>query len=167
MDFSAGEGGETAGGFQLSVLSIPDSVRYVIGAVQGREGDREQVDRIRHQLWGQEEEQLARIRHQLLGQEEEQIDRIRHQLWGQEVQQMDRIRHQLWLQEEEQVDRIRHKSWEQPQGNSELVSHLISLLSGQGTGKEQRYSDAESDTGIEVVEEKGGEQLNHLEYNYS
>jgi hypothetical protein len=55
VDFTAGSGNNSAGGFQLSILSIADDLRHVINAVQGNTedgGHAGQVDRIRHQVWG-------------------------------------------------------------------------------------------------------------------
>ena len=51
MEFIAGEGNTTAGGFQLSLLSVPDDFRYIVDAAAGQGADR-QLDRIRNQIWG-------------------------------------------------------------------------------------------------------------------
>ena len=108
MDFTAGEGNNSAGGFQLSILSIADDLRHVIDAVQGKSED---------------------VGHAGL------VDRMRHQVWGAQ------------------------------QGNNHLVSHLLSILSGQGNNKEQVGTDR--DTLIQLVEETDEEQLEHQEYSFS
>ena len=110
VDFTAGEGNNSAGGFQLSILSIADDLRHVIDAVQGNSED---------------------------GGHAGQVDRMRHQVWGAH------------------------------QGNNHLVSHLLSILSGQGNNMEQVKSGNDKDTLIQLVEEASEEQLDHQEYSFS
>ena len=64
VDFTAGVGNYSAGGFQLSLLSVPDDLRHVIEAVQGEEED-SQVERIKHQLWGTQQENSHLVNHLL------------------------------------------------------------------------------------------------------
>ena len=52
MEFIAGEGNTTAGGFQLSLLSVPDDLRYVVDAAAGQGADR-QLSRVRERIWGE------------------------------------------------------------------------------------------------------------------
>ena len=110
VDFTAGEGNNSAGGFQLSILSIADDLRHVIDAVQGNSEN---------------------------GGHAGQVDRMRHQVCGAH------------------------------QGNNHLVSHLLSVLSRQGNNKEQDESETDRDTLIQLVEESGGEQLDHQENSFS
>ena len=70
VDFTAGEGNYSAGGFQLSLLSIPDDLRHVIEAVQGNEEEEKeeedsQMKRIRHQLWGTQQGKSHLVNHLL------------------------------------------------------------------------------------------------------
>ena len=60
MDFTAQDGDSSAGGFQLSLLSIPDDLRYLIDGVTGQGSD-SQLDRIRKTVWGnsQQDSQLV------------------------------------------------------------------------------------------------------------
>ena len=60
MDFIAGDGNMSAGGFQLSLLSVPDDFRYVAATGQG-EGN--QMDRIRKQIWGNNQQEKKLVNH--------------------------------------------------------------------------------------------------------
>ena len=51
MDFIDGDEIKAAGGFQLSLLSVPDDLRYIIAAATGQ-GSGNQLDRIRERIWG-------------------------------------------------------------------------------------------------------------------
>ena len=62
MDFSAGEGNITAGGFQLSLLSVPDDFRFIVDAATG-EGADDQMDRIRKQIWGNDQQEKKLVNH--------------------------------------------------------------------------------------------------------
>ena len=62
MDFSAGEGNMTAGGFQLSLLSVPDDFRYIVDAATGQGADN-QMDRIRKQIWGNNQQEKKLVSH--------------------------------------------------------------------------------------------------------
>ena len=62
MDFIAGEGITTAGGFQLSLLSVPDDFRYIIDTVKDQ-GSGHQLDRIRKIIWGNNQKEKHLISH--------------------------------------------------------------------------------------------------------
>ena len=62
MDFSAAEGNITAGGFQLSLLSVPDDFRYIVDAAIGQ-GSGNQVDRIRKQILGNNRQEKKLVNH--------------------------------------------------------------------------------------------------------
>ena len=62
MDFSAGEGNITAGGFQLSLLSVPDDFRYIVNAATGQGAD-DQMDRIRKQIWVNNQQDKKLVHH--------------------------------------------------------------------------------------------------------
>ena len=62
MDFSAGKGNVTAGGFQLSLLSVPDDFRYIVDAAIGQ-GSGSQMDRIRKQIWGNNQQEKKLVNH--------------------------------------------------------------------------------------------------------
>ena len=62
MEFIAGEGNTTAGGFQLSLLSVPDDLRYIIAALTGQGAD-SQMDRIRNQVWENNEQDKKLVSH--------------------------------------------------------------------------------------------------------
>ena len=62
MDFSAGEEILTAGGFQLSLLSVPDDFRYIIDAVKDQ-GSGHQMDRIRKMIWGNNHQEKHLLNH--------------------------------------------------------------------------------------------------------
>jgi hypothetical protein len=64
VDFSAGEGNFTAGGFQLSLLSIPDDFRYMIDAI-AQQGSESQLDRIRQTIWGNNQQEKQLVNHLL------------------------------------------------------------------------------------------------------
>ena len=64
VDFTAGEGNYSAGGFQLSLLSIPDDFRYIIDAVKEKGSDN-QLDRIRQQIWGNNNQDKQLVNHLL------------------------------------------------------------------------------------------------------
>ena len=51
MEFTAGDGDYSAGGFQLSIISIPDDLRHIIDAVKGQGSDT-QLERIQQTVWG-------------------------------------------------------------------------------------------------------------------
>ena len=62
MDFIAGDGITAAGGFQLSLLSVPDDLRYIIAAATGQ-GSGNQLDRIRNQIWGNNQQEQKLLSH--------------------------------------------------------------------------------------------------------
>ena len=62
MDFIAGDGVTAAGGFQLSLLSVPDDFRYIIAAATGQGSDN-QLDRIRNQIWGNYHQEQKLVSH--------------------------------------------------------------------------------------------------------
>ena len=62
MDFTAGEGIVSAGGFQLSLLSVPDNFRYIIDGVK-EQGSGHQLDRIRKMIWGNNHQEKHLINH--------------------------------------------------------------------------------------------------------
>ena len=62
MEFIAGEGNTTAGGFQLSLLSVPDDFRYIIAAATGQGAD-SQLDRIRERIWGNNKQDKKLVSH--------------------------------------------------------------------------------------------------------
>ena len=62
MEFIAGEGNTTAGGFQLSLLSVPDDLRYIIAAATGQGADR-QLSRIRERILGNNEQDKKLVSH--------------------------------------------------------------------------------------------------------
>ena len=62
MEFIAGEGNTTAGGFQLSLLSVPDNLRYIIAAATGQGADN-QLDRIRNQICGNNQQEKKLVSH--------------------------------------------------------------------------------------------------------
>ena len=62
MEFIAGEGNTTAGGFQLSLLSVPDDLRYIIAAATGQGAGR-QMDRIRERIWGNNHQDKKLVSH--------------------------------------------------------------------------------------------------------
>ena len=62
MDFIAGEGHITAGGIQLSLLSVPDDFCYIVDAATGQGAD-DQMDRIRKQIWGNNQQDKKLVHH--------------------------------------------------------------------------------------------------------
>ena len=62
MDFIAGEGIVTAGGFQLSLLSVPDDFRYIIESVKDQ-GSGHQLDIIRKMIWGNNHQEKHLVNH--------------------------------------------------------------------------------------------------------
>ena len=62
MDFIAGDEITAAGGFQLSLLSVPDDLRYIIAAATGQ-GSGNQLDRIRNQIWGNKHQEQKLLSH--------------------------------------------------------------------------------------------------------
>ena len=62
MEFIAGEGNTTAGGFQLSLLSVPDDLRYIIAAATGQGAD-SQLGRIRERIWGNKKKDKKLLSH--------------------------------------------------------------------------------------------------------
>ena len=64
MDFIAGDEITAAGGFQLSLLSVPDDLRYIIAAATGQ-GSGNQLDRIRNQIWGNNHQEQTLVSHLL------------------------------------------------------------------------------------------------------
>ena len=62
MEFIAGEGNTTAGGFQLSLLSVPDDFCYIIAATTGQGADT-QMNRIRNQIWGNNQQDKKLVHH--------------------------------------------------------------------------------------------------------
>jgi hypothetical protein len=83
VDFTAGSGNYSAGGFQLSLLSVPDDFRYMIDAL-AEQGSDNQLDRIRQQIWGnkkkQQEKQLVSHLLNLLSPQvrEKELQRTKH-----------------------------------------------------------------------------------------
>ena len=62
MDFIASPGNFSAGGFQLSLLSVPDDLRHVIDAVKDRGAGR-QVDRKWEQVRGNNQQEQLLVKH--------------------------------------------------------------------------------------------------------
>ena len=64
MDFTARDGDYSAGGFQLSLLSIPDDLRYLIDGITGQGSD-SKLDRIRQTVWGNSQQDKLLVNHLL------------------------------------------------------------------------------------------------------
>ena len=62
VDFIDADGITAAGGFQLSLLSVPDDFRYIIAAATGQGSDN-QLDRIRNQNWGNNHQEQKLVSH--------------------------------------------------------------------------------------------------------
>ena len=62
MQFIAGEGNTTSGGFQLSLLSVPDDFCYIIAATTGQGAD-SHLRRIRNQIWGNNKQDKNLVNH--------------------------------------------------------------------------------------------------------
>jgi hypothetical protein len=62
VDFSAGEGIVTAGGFQLYLLSVPDNFRYIIDTVKDH-GSEHQLDILRKMIWGNNQKEKHLVNH--------------------------------------------------------------------------------------------------------
>ena len=66
VDFSAGEGALSAGGFQLSILSVPNELSHVSDAASGTAGAGRQMERIQKQTRGNNPQEQLLVKH-LLG----------------------------------------------------------------------------------------------------
>ena len=64
MEFIAGEGNTTAGGFQLSLLSVPDDLHYIIAAATGQGAD-SPLQRISERVWGNNKQDKELVSHLL------------------------------------------------------------------------------------------------------
>jgi len=64
IDFTTGDGDYSAGGFQLSIISVPDDLRHIIDAVKGQRSGTH-LERIKQTLWGENQQGQHLVSHLL------------------------------------------------------------------------------------------------------